>query len=703
MKRPFPKLATAMMLCGLYGSVFALGFGRLSPTAVLGQPLNLTIPVRLEPGEDLNPTCVVADVYFGDGKLLPDVVQVRVEGQPHVVSERTLRVLTSVRVNEPVVTVYLAAGCQSKVTRKFVAFADPPLVAEPPVVAPSLEGPIGAASPQPGAVAAAVDASTATAAIPAAAASAPSRRVSRPVSRPSPASVSASASVSAPLAVSGLDTRGDRIAAKGKRRSPSRARKPVGDQALAGGDRLMLDPIESEALIEPTLRLSSELSRVDDDSGADGTAVRQRREAAAALWRALNASPEQMAQDRQRLQELEARLARMQSEGNAAQAQIALLQQQVVRAQQKQQRGHGLGYLFAALSTALAVALGWMLVRQRREARAWWQQEQAAQASRGGSEATPSRLMSASSSTAQPHEFAPSGTDLAMGLSAASLLKTVDAADLPATGLAADQPEHIDRPELRSGVKPQALSGSSSQPLAAVATPAKPVLREVSVEELIDLEQQAEFFMVLGQDDAAIDLLEGHIDGTEGTSPLPYLKLLELYQRLGNREAYERIRERFNTRFNAYAPEWDADLQQGHALGDYPGVIERLQALWDSPEQAMEVLQASLLRHDPVADTFDLPAYRELLFLYSVARDLWEHCGERVAARAAIHPSAAVDVLLPFANEPNTPAVEPLVATRPNKPFVSSRSAPLQVDVTLDEVVDPSEVNAASAGDTPRA
>ena len=31
--------------------------------------------------------------------------------------------------------------------------------------------------------------------------------------------------------------------------------------------------------------------------------------------------------------------------------------------------------------------------------------------------------------------------------------------------------------------------------------------RDVSVEELIDLEQQAEFFVVLGQDEAAIDLL----------------------------------------------------------------------------------------------------------------------------------------------------------------------------------------------------
>ena len=35
--------------------------------------------------------------------------------------------------------------------------------------------------------------------------------------------------------------------------------------------------------------------------------------------------------------------------------------------------------------------------------------------------------------------------------------------------------------------------------------------RAVSAEELIDLEQQAEFFVMLGQDDAAVDLLLNHI------------------------------------------------------------------------------------------------------------------------------------------------------------------------------------------------
>ena len=69
-------------------------------------------------------------------------------------------------------------------------------------------------------------------------------------------------------------------------------------------------------------------------------------------------------------------------------------------------------------------------------------------------------------------------------------------------------------------------------------------VRDVSIEELIDLEQQAEFFIVLGQDEAAVDLLVDHLRSTGGGSPLPYLKLLEIYSRTEDRGAYERNRAR---------------------------------------------------------------------------------------------------------------------------------------------------------------
>ena len=158
-----------------------------------------------------------------------------------------------------------------------------------------------------------------------------------------------------------------------------------------------------------------------------------------------------------------------------------------------------------------------------------------------------------------------------------------------------------------------------------------PPRRELSVEELIDLRQQADFFVVLGQEDAAIDLLMGHVRSSGGASPLPYLKLLEIYRRRGDQDAYERVRERFNRRFSAYAPEpGTVDLVEGRSLDDYAPMLRQLQRLWDEPQRVTQMLDAALMRQDSEGpDLFDLPAYRELLFLYSIARDLGEHRATR--------------------------------------------------------------------------
>ncbi len=166
------------------------------------------------------------------------------------------------------------------------------------------------------------------------------------------------------------------------------------------------------------------------------------------------------------------------------------------------------------------------------------------------------------------------------------------------------------------------------------------LIRPVSVDELIDLEQEAEFFVVLGEEESAVDLLLSHLRSTGGTSPLPYLKLLEIYRRRGDREACERIRKRFSQRFNAVAPEWDADPEQGRDLQDYPAVLAALQACWARPPDAMAELENLLFRKRS-GELFELPAYRDVLTLYSVARDL-----HRTVEQPTIPD---VDVLLPLA------------------------------------------------------
>lgn len=145
--------------------------------------------------------------------------------------------------------------------------------------------------------------------------------------------------------------------------------------------------------------------------------------------------------------------------------------------------------------------------------------------------------------------------------------------------------------------------------------------RPVSVEELLDLDQQVEFFLALGQAQSAIDLLLRHVRSTGGTNAQPYFKLLEIYRDQGDEEAYERTRERFNQRFNAHAPGWTGDLAGGRLLEDYPDVVQRLQRAWPQPVRTVAELDGLLLRRADL-EPFDLPAYRELLMLHALVRDL---------------------------------------------------------------------------------
>ena len=185
--------------------------------------------------------------------------------------------------------------------------------------------------------------------------------------------------------------------------------------------------------------------------------------------------------------------------------------------------------------------------------------------------------------------------------------------------------------------------------------------RPVSVEELLDLEQQVDFFLALGQQQSAIDLLLGHVRETGGSSALPYLKLLEIYREQSDDQAYERTRERFNQRFNVLVPQQPADLGLGKSLEDYPEVLQRLQRSWSLPQRAAAELQSMLLHQDGVA-AFELPAYRELLLLQALLLDLAQEPANApprpsaAPAPADVQASAAadaVDLLLPLGEGPS--------------------------------------------------
>jgi hypothetical protein len=210
-----------------------------------------------------------------------------------------------------------------------------------------------------------------------------------------------------------------------------------------------------------------------------------------------------------------------------------------------------------------------------------------------------------------------------------------------------------------------------------------PAGREVTIDELLDLEQQADFFVVLGQDDAAIDLLVEHLRRSGGGSPLAYLKLLEIHRRRANRDDYERTLARFNRRFDADVPGWEDDLHAGRTLSDYPGLILRLQQVWPRPLDSMAELEALMLRNSQ-GPLFDLPAYREILFLYTLARDLLDR--ESAA-------TGRVDLLLPLPDGSEFSATSPSPflevgrgANRSSADCADWPTAPVDLDLSFDGV-----------------
>jgi hypothetical protein len=194
----------------------------------------------------------------------------------------------------------------------------------------------------------------------------------------------------------------------------------------------------------------------------------------------------------------------------------------------------------------------------------------------------------------------------------------------------------------------------------------------VTVEELLDMEQQVEFFMVLGQTDAAIDLLRSRVD-TGVSSALPYLKLLEVYQSLDEEAAFKELAERFAHRFSALPPAWGGMAGEGLGLETAASALRQVQAVWTDPAASMEVLQKLLVHGDQsgnsAAQAFDLPAYRDLLLLYSVARDLSE---QEVRG-------GDIDVFLPLDSS------SPMMATLPwQRPGMPPPAGSVSVDISLD-------------------
>jgi pilus assembly protein FimV len=616
-----PSRATALFIAcatsALAIEAQAMGFGRLTASAVLGQPLSLPVPLRLDPGERLAPECVAAEVTAGDTAIHRDHIRVRLEPGASA-SEWLARITTQVAIDEPVIEITLTIGCDKRFSRRFVAFADPPLTQ-------ARSAPIELDSVPPPAVGVVAGEAGPVAEVPPQApkparGAATSRRTQEGGLTASPTGAS-TAKATRTAKVNRRDMAPNKSASKAAARAVAPAAAPLNEGARLvlehDGPRLKLD-MEEPIFMPP---------------GSSAVGVAHAPEAEAGT-----------VSEADRLRVLEKALSDLQRESQAGRDAAGALRSRLAEAEN---RSRAVPWLAALVLLSLGVA-AWLALRVRRQHEAsevpphWW----TAEAGPAVVEEKPAPAGPAAQPELTLSDFG--GFD--------EHKEASDTAPLPATlAMERDLPAHPAVVTSRTpatvpaiALRPESIYERtmviSSPPPFRVkeAAPSEPAVREVSVEELLDLEQQADFFIALGQEEAAIDLLMAHLRSTGGLSPLPYTKLLEIYRRQGDRDAYERIRTRFNRRFNAYAPEWEDGPLSGRALEDYPEVVHHLQTLWPEPLDAMAMLEAMLFRKDAAYELFDLPAYKDVLVLYALARDLLQQGGGR---------TAGVDVLLPLGDD----------------------------------------------------
>jgi len=580
----------ALLLCTALGSS-ALTLGRARGAALLGQPFQMTVPVQLASDEDGSALCFEADVFYGDVRQESTRVSITPErnaaGQP-----TALRIQARLPVDEPVVSVYVRSACGASTSRRYVLLADLTSEVNPPAAAPAQ------AARQPA--------------------------VALPVGRPVPDAPVAVGTGAAAPAVSAKPLATPAVPAK---KSLPRAEVPPGNKApTSSRPRLKLAPLDLSQDWEPALKSSSELI-------APPVEDLQKRLAAAALWKTLNLTPEEVLHDAARLQGLEQSVGKLGEQTVQNQRQMQTLLARLEKSE-TEKYANPLVYALAMALLALAGGMFWFWRRLRNAGDTpWWRGQ-------GESQLTPVErdTTAEDASVALPPVVAvatkPQPAQAAARKAAAPPLTDADI-DLHLDDLSPPAPvvaaTAVAAPSSRmTGLRdfPNSMSGS---------------LRSINTQEVLDVRQQAEFFMTLGQYDDAISLLEHNIADHAESNPLVYLDLLKALHTLSRKEAFDRYRDEFNALFTGQVPPYTQFNQPGQGLDAYPELCAHIASVWPS-KAALEFIEKCLVRErDAAAEVrFDLEAFRELLLLHALVTRL---SGETTSGVAPFSAAKAAEPL----------------------------------------------------------
>ena len=374
-----------------------------------------------------------------------------------------------------------------------------------------------------------------------------------------------------------------------------------------GRARLKLEALDLTIDRDPTLRASPELLSVP-------AATERERSAAAALWRALTAQPQDILRDAERLQYLENSVRNLQIQSQKNQVTLSALGTQLEQARSERYAN----LLVYVLLVLLLLAIGGVayLWRQRGLLRItndnelpWWRKNKSTE--KGWADSGRDDGVS---------KFA--GAPVSQNLNARKGKNSFGAAHDLDIDLDLGESGYSESKHFASQSQLDSLPSLPSRDRSDFAMSMTHMARAVKAEELFDVQQQADFFVSLGQHEQAIEVLRNHISDNAQTSALVYLDLVNLYHQLNRKADYEVLRDDFNDRFNAKIPTFELYSDISPGLESYQEALSRIEALWPSPK-VLDIIEDSIFRKPDTNDeVFDLGAYRELLLLYAIAKEI---------------------------------------------------------------------------------
>lgn len=524
----------------------------------MGRPLQMNVPARFGSAGE-GEECVHADVFYGETRVASTRVRTTLSGPAE---QRRIRVESDAPINEPVVTVSVRAGCRATITRSYTLLPEFP--SERALAVADARTAMADATPVP-----ARRTSTAAARSP--------RRATAPVgARPSP-----SGSVVAQADTQAKPNAPVRHGRKARAHGDAAARSP----------RLSLEPIE----LPPTesLRVSTSLAEPEGDAA--------RRAAAASLWQAINADPQEILRTGAMLQKLEQDLAALREDAAHSRQQIAALRQRMDPGR-PWYASEPLVKVLAGLVLAAAVAaivIAWRLRKARRWEEAWYELADRADAPLDDDERVVGEV--APRFAAAPDSATP---------------RSVEAPKPPLAAPIGERPPAApigNRPATHVGVELQETQHCGQ---ATDQRKAEPALR---VETLAATFAEVEFLQSVGLTQDAMDRLKAYLQDSDRPAPLAYLELMRLGEEAGDSAAVAAARRRYASTFRVEAPRLP-QISADSGVDAMPQLCARLTRAWGSPE-APATLEQALFSVPTPAAPMSMRAGRELLLLHALAAE----------------------------------------------------------------------------------